>query len=184
MDNNGIHYHLRLEIMDASGKASAPLDIELLYGQHHGWLKNWLRGRTGNCADAADLAQDTFMRMLTARQLPALREPRHYLVTIARGLLIDKARRRALEHAYLEVLAARPEPVDVSPETYHLIIESLMAIDAMLHGLGARTRHIFLLVQLEGLSYVEVARQTGLSVTTVKNHLGKALLQCILLMDE
>lgn len=170
--------------MDAGANPSASLDIEQLYGEHHGWLKGWLRSRTGNSADAADLAQDTFMRMLTSRQLPSLREPRHYLVTIARGLLIDKSRRRALENAYLEVLAARPDALQISPETHHLIIESLFAIDAMLDGLGSRTRQIFLLVQLEGLSYVQVARQLGLSVTTVKNHLGKALMQCILLMDE
>lgn len=170
--------------MDAGINTSAPLDIGHLYGEHHGWLKGWLRTRTGNSADAADLAQDTFMRMLTLRQLPVLREPRHYLVTIARGLLIDKARRQALERAYLEVLAARPEPLEVSPETYHMIIESLLAIDRLLDGLGMRTRQIFLMVQLEGLSYVQVGRQLGLSVTTVKNHLSKALMQCILLMDE
>lgn len=170
--------------MDVGIKSSPPLDIEYLYGEHHGWLKGWLRTRTGNSADAADLAQDTFVRMLTLRQLPVLREPRHYLATIARGLLIDKARRQTLERAYLEVLAARPEPLEVSPETYHLIIESLLAIDTLLDGLGARTRQIFLMVQLEGLSYVQVGRQLGLSVTTVKNHLGKALLQCILLMED
>lgn len=124
------------------------------------------------------------MRMLSLRQLPVLREPRHFLATIARGLLIDKARRQTLERAYLEALAARPEPLQLSPETHHLIIESLMAIDTLLDGLGARTRQIFLLVQLEGLSYVQVGKQLGLSVTTVKNHLGKALMQCILLMDD
>ncbi len=170
--------------MDARCKASTLSDIEHLYGAHHGWLKGWLRSRIGNSADAADLAQDTFLRVLTLRQLPALREPRHYLVTIARGLLIDKARRRVLEQAYLDALAARPEPLQISPETYHQIIESLLAIDAMLDGLGARTRQIFLMVQLDGLSYVEVGKQLGLSVTTVKNHLGKALMQCILLMDD
>lgn len=170
--------------MDAGISTSAPPSIEHLYGEHHGWLKSWLRTRTGNSADAADLAQDTFMRMLTLRQLPVLREPRHYLATIARGLMIDKARRQTLERAYLEALAARPEPLQISPETHHLIIESLMAIDTLLDGLGARTRQIFLLVQLEGLSYVQVGKQLGLSVTTVKNHLGKALMQCILLMDD
>lgn len=160
------------------------MDIADLYGQHHSWLRNWLRARTGNCADAADLAQDTFIRMLSTRQVPLLREPRHYLVTIARGLMIDKGRRKALEAAYLDALAARPEPVDISPETHHLIMEALHAIDRLLDGLGARTRGIFLKVQLEGLSYVEVARQTGVSVTTVKNHLGKALMQCLLLMED
>lgn len=29
--------------MDAGGNASISLDIEHLYGEHHGWLKGWLR---------------------------------------------------------------------------------------------------------------------------------------------
>ncbi|WP_188380611.1 sigma factor [Oxalicibacterium faecigallinarum] len=36
-----------------------------IYSQHHGWLLRWLRGKL-RCADqAADLAQDTFLRLLT-----------------------------------------------------------------------------------------------------------------------
>ncbi|OPL22089.1 hypothetical protein B5L72_34410 [Pseudomonas aeruginosa] len=38
--------------------------MHALYSEHHGWLQNWLRGKLGCAADAADLAQDTFSRML------------------------------------------------------------------------------------------------------------------------
>lgn len=46
--------------------ASAPPspDIALLYSDHHGWLVGWLRRRLGNPCDAADLDQDTFVRVL------------------------------------------------------------------------------------------------------------------------
>lgn len=158
--------------------------VESLYGEHHGWLQKWLRSRIGNSADAADLAQDTFVRLLNARSAASVREPRHYLTTIARGLLIDLFRRRAVENAYLDALAARPEAVEEDPATRHLILESLLAIDAMLDGLGARTRQIFLMAQLEELSYVEIAQRLDVSVTTVKNHLSKALLQCLLLVED
>ncbi|MDD3484875.1 sigma factor, partial [Azovibrio restrictus] len=33
-----------------------------LYRDHHGWLQGWLRRRLGNAHEAADLAQDTFLR--------------------------------------------------------------------------------------------------------------------------
>ena len=38
--------------------------MHALYSEHHGWLQNWLRGKLGCAADAADLAQDTFLRIL------------------------------------------------------------------------------------------------------------------------
>ena len=88
--------------------------LSTLYSEHHGWLYGWLRGKLGNRAEAADLAQDTFLRLLGKREAAPLREPRGYLATIARGLLIDRYRRQALEQAYLEALAQQAEPTAIS----------------------------------------------------------------------
>lgn len=158
--------------------------LDALYRQHHGWLRGWLRNRLNNSADAADLAQDTFVRVLLARTADTLNEPRHYLTTIARGLVIDLYRRRSLEQAYLDALALRPEVHAPSAETRALILDSLMAIDHMLDGLGARTRAIFLAVQIDGLTYEKAAERVGVSVSTVRKHLARALMHCLLLDDE
>ncbi|WP_433885370.1 sigma-70 family RNA polymerase sigma factor [Pseudomonas vranovensis] len=158
--------------------------LHALYSEHNGWLKNWLRTRLGNAADAADLAQDTFIRVLNARNADTIREPRSYLGAIAHALMIDKFRRKALEQAYLDELALRPERVAESPESRLLILETLLAVDQMLDGLGERTRSIFLAVQLEGLSYVATAERLGVSVTTVKKHLIRAMTHCLLLTDD
>jgi len=157
--------------------------LDALYRAHHGWLRGWLRQRLNNSADAADLAQDTFVRVMLARSAGGLREPRHYLATVARGLVIDLYRRRSLEKAYLEALALRPELYEPSAEARALILDSLMAIDRLLDGLGSRTRQIFLAVQLDGLTYEKTAERVGVSVTTVRKHLARALLHCLLL-DE
>ena len=158
--------------------------LHVLYSEHNGWLKAWLRARMGNASDAADLAQDTFVRLLTSRDVTQIREPRTYLSAIARALMIDKFRRRALEQAYLEALALRPEPLEISPETRLLIFETLVAVDTLLDGLGERTRQIFLAVQLEGLNYVATAERYGVSVTTVKKHLIRAMTRCLLLTED
>jgi RNA polymerase sigma-70 factor (ECF subfamily) len=158
--------------------------VQILYTDHHPWLCGWLRKRLGCIDHAADLAQDTFVRVLTQRKAPDLREPRAYLSTIARSLMIDMFRRRALEQAYLEILAARPEAVDISPEARLLIIETLLEIDQLLDGLGSRTREIFLMSQLDGLSYVEIGRQLNVSVNTVKKHAVRALMHCLLASEE
>ena len=53
-----------------------------------------------------------------------------------------------------------------------------------LEDLGVRTREIFLAVQLEGLNYVAAGERFGVSVTTVKNHLIRAMTQCLLLVES
>lgn len=155
--------------------------LHQLYQNHNGWLKHWLRTRLGNASDAADLAQDTFVRVLAARNTDSIREPRTYLSAIARALMIDRFRRRAVEQAYLDTLALQPETVAISPETRLMIIETLVAVDALLDGLGERTRAIFLAVQLEGLSYVATGERFAVSVTTVKKHMIRAMTHCLLL---
>jgi RNA polymerase sigma factor (sigma-70 family) len=159
-------------------------ELHALYNQHHGWLQGWLRGKLGNNSDAADIAQDTFMRILVARNAAVIQQPREYLATIARGLVTDRFRRLAIERAYLDTLATRPEPETVSPETRAIILETLFAIDRMLDQMGARAREIFMLAQFEGLTYSEISERLGISITTVKKHLVRALTQCLLLSAE
>ncbi len=157
--------------------------MHTLYEDHHSWLCGWLRSKLGCMEHAADLAQDTFIRVLTLRKAAELQQPRAYLSSVARSLMIDMFRRRAVEQAYLETLAARPEQVEVSPEARLLIIETLLEIDRLLDGLGTRTREIFLMAQLDGLSYVEIARRLDVSLTTVKKHAVRALTHCLMLAE-
>ena len=61
--------------------------------------------------DAADLAQDTFIRVLTARDAASvepIHEPRAFLRTVAGRLLSNHLRRRSLELAWQQTLASLP----------------------------------------------------------------------------
>lgn len=156
--------------------------VHSLYSDHHGWLRAWLGRRLGCNERAADLAQDTFVRVLTSRpaaDTAAWREPRAYLTTVARHLVADHWRRQELERAYLEALAAQPEPLAPSPEAQWLIVETLMRIDGCLNALPAATRRIFLRSQLDGLVYTDIAAEMGLSLPTIKRHMRTAFLACL-----
>ncbi|ATA52488.1 putative RNA polymerase sigma factor FecI [compost metagenome] len=152
--------------------------VHTLYSEHHGWLQGWLRKKLGNTFDAADLAQNTFLRLLTAPGPERLHEPRAYLTTIARHLLINHVRRRAIEKAYLDALAAMPEQVEPPPEVRLMLLETLVEIDRRLGTLPAQAKQAFLLAQLEGLGHAEIAAELGISVSTVKRHLAKAAMRC------
>jgi RNA polymerase sigma factor (sigma-70 family) len=159
----------------------ATQQVHTLYSDHHGWLYGWLCRKLGNTCDAADLAHDTFLRVMSSRRLPEHLgdEPRALLTHIAKGLVIDHWRRQEVERAYLEAVAHLPEPEAPSPETQQLIIEALMHIDAMLTSLPARTREIFLLAQLDRLTLQQIAERTQTPVITVRRHIHKALMACM-----
>lgn|GEM_PF-2369790 len=63
--------------------------IEVLYSDHHSWLRNWLRKRLGSAFDAADLAHDTYVRIMVSSNIPPVDQSRRYLTQIANGLVID-----------------------------------------------------------------------------------------------
>jgi RNA polymerase sigma factor (sigma-70 family) len=157
--------------------------VETLYVDHHGWLKGWLRKKLGNAADAADLAQDTFMRILVAQDNSRdLREPRAYLTTVASRVLLNHYRRLSLERAYLDALALIPEAHAPAPEERLIILETLHEIDAMLDALPPKVRTTFLLAQFEGLTYAQIAEQCNINLRTVKRHMALAFEECMMLM--
>lgn len=155
-------------------------ELHALYNDHHGWLYQWLRHKLNDTHDAADLAHDVFLRLIVFRQKRSLTDkPRALLTCIAKGLIIDHWRRQDIKQAYLDTVAHLPEPSMPSPETGLLILEALYKIDDMLDSMPARTRNIFLLAQLDGMPYQEIAERTGISLTTVKRHMRKAFIACL-----
>lgn len=154
-------------------------DVEHLYLEYNGWLRNWLRKRLSESADADDLAQDTFVRVMRSHQpLNELRQPLAYLATIANGLLVNRWRRQAVERAYVEALAAQPQALALSAEDQYLLIETLVEVDELLHGLAPRAREIFLLSQLDGLTYKQIAARMALSIDQVQKSMSKAFALC------
>ena len=152
--------------------------VEVLYNDHHHWLTGWLRRKLGCPENAADLAQDTFIRVLTARETPALIEPRAFLTTVAKRVLLNYYRRQDLERAYLDALAQIPEHVAPSEEECAIILQTLMELDQLLDGLPVQVKRAFLLAQLDGLTYAQIGAELGISIAAVKRYLHKAALRC------
>ncbi len=163
--------------MTVTGNPAQP--IEVFYGDHHGWLRGWLRKRLGgNACDAADLAHDTYVRVLATGRVPQPEDSRRYLTQIANGLLIDLYRHRRIEAAYRDAVAALPEAQAPSEEARALVLEALVEIDAILHRMPAKVRMALLLRKLDGLSYAEIAARLSVSVSSVEKYIASALLAC------
>lgn len=156
-----------------------------MYTLHNRWLVSWLQRKLGNRCDAADIAQDTFTRIWTTARTQAIediREPRAYLTIVARRLMINHLERRSLEQAYLASLQLLPEATALSAEARAILLETLEELDALLGELPTKVRTAFLLSQLEGLAYEEIATQMQVSVRTVTRYMAQGFRQCLRVM--
>ncbi|MCO8164128.1 sigma-70 family RNA polymerase sigma factor [Pseudomonas sp. 21LCFQ010] len=167
---------------------STPADyapVQRLYTAHHAWLTGWLSRRVHDRSDAADLSQDTFLRVLSVpHQAEDLREPRAYLATIAKRLLANLYRRRSLEDAWRDALASLPDEQAPSAESQAAILEALNEVDQVLSKLSAKARQAFLMSQIEGYSQEEIALTLNISVRTVQRYLLQGFEECIVLASS
>jgi len=126
--------------------------------------------------DAEDLVQDAFLRMHAYGRERAVEAPEGFLVRTALNLSVDQARGR--RRAPIDPGAPDPDAaVDSSPRADEVLLaqERLRRAREGLMQLSPRARRILLGQRLDGLSYVELARREGISVSAVEKHIARAM---------
>ena len=153
-------------------------NLEDLYSEHHGWLYAWLCQRLGCSHNAADIAQSTFLRLLSVSSLPVIKEPRGYLTTTASRLIIDEARRKNVERQYLEAYFYHNGDTAAAPSSEHLalVTERLAAVIQMLEGLPDKCQRAFLMSKFEGMPYAYIAEVLGVSTSRVQQYITQVKL--------
>jgi RNA polymerase sigma factor (sigma-70 family) len=158
-----------------------PSLIGRLFAEHRAALQSFFLRRIRSKADAADLAQEVYVRMLRIRDLEAIRSPVHYLYTVANNLV--------KEHAVLDRRQASSVDIDEAPA--HVQLETLPAFDGDLDATQRVARLGVVLKQLrpkcraavelrftQGLSYREIAMHLGVSPQMAKKYVAQALGHC------
>ncbi|MBD7989730.1 RNA polymerase sigma factor [Ochrobactrum quorumnocens] len=145
-------------------------NLQRLFQNHARELNRFFRRRGHNAETAADLTQDTFVRVMSASSSgPSGKDnnPRAYLHQIARNLSIDLYRRERIveyvnmpDEEWRRVADATP-----TPETIVYDRQRLMIIEKALLELPEQTRRAFELHRLEEKTIAEVASELGLSVS-------------------
>ena len=132
-------------------------------------------------ADAPDLAQEVYLRMLRVKDVDAIQSPQRYLFTVASNLLKENA---ALERR-------RGSRVDVDEADAEWQLQHLPNFDSdldtanrverlrvVLDQLPAKCRAAVVLQYRDGLSYQEIADCLEVSPHMVKKYLAQALMHC------
>lgn len=147
---------------------------------HERELRAYLRGRFPSLPDVDDLVQETYARLLRARENGQVTLTRAYLFVVARNVALDLVRRKqtvAVEAlgdlAGLSVVEERPD----AAETLSHEQELALLADAM-RALPPRCREILTLRRIEGLSHRDIAAKLGIAEGTVNAQLAIGLMRC------
>ncbi len=141
-------------------------------------ILHFLRKRTDNTSDAADMTQDVFTQWLGYQDRGKIEQPRAFLFQMARNLLSDHWRRQKVRHAALETEASDEAAADNDPLDHAQQAQRLEQLREVLAELSPRRREALMLHRFEGLSQAQIAERMGISVSMVEKHIAQALLHC------
>ena len=156
-----------------------------LFADHGTGLVRFLRRKVRSSQDAEDIAQNAFIRIQRLADIGELENPKAYLFQTAANLAIDQLRRETLHHNYVQSEQGKHQDLDggeladyCTPERLLGARRQLDQIDTALGQLPLKCRQAFLLHRNKDYSYSEIARDMGVSVSSVEKYILQALKHC------
>ena len=155
---------------------SNPEFVMELFQEQAAPLLKYLTSRFRDREDAADIAQEAWLRMYRLDHPEHLTNPRAFLFQMASNLGIDRARRTNLAQRFnVQERAATEEDTHPSAELSATAQEALVLIGTALNELPENCRRAFILHRGSDMSYPEIARELGVSTSMVEKHIIRAL---------
>lgn len=169
-----VHHCVQGGVRQVAGK-----DVRQLFVAHRRELQTYLTRKLRDADLAADLTQETFLRFAEQQGVgtAVVLHARSYLYRMAHNLAVDHIRQKrqkplyALDDALMEDVASdAPSPEQVTAGQTELAL-----VRKALSELPERSRQVFVLVRVRGLTYRQAAQELSISDSSVQKHLAKAI---------
>ena len=159
----------------------APLSVREVVGRYHVSLLGFLRQRLRQSEDAADVAQEAYIRMLQYEGSRQVQSPSSLLFRIAINVARDLGRseqvRRVRDQCPIDDLEL--DSGVASPEREVAAAQDLDVLHAAIEALPPKCRQVFLLSRMNEMTYPQIAKHCGISVKMVEKHVSHALAACM-----
>jgi RNA polymerase sigma-70 factor (ECF subfamily) len=158
-----------------------PLSVRELIARYHNVLLSHLRQRLRIADDAADVAQETYIRMLQYEGSREVRSPSSLLFRVAINIANDLGRSEQARHAadHCGVDGLEIESGLAGPEREVAAAQDLEQLYRVIEQLPPKCKQVFLLSRVQNMTYPEIACHCGISVKMVEKHISRALNECM-----
>ncbi len=155
--------------------------VERLFAEHGGALQAFLYRRVRRHPEAAELAQEVYVRMLRVPDMTKVRNPEAYLYAVASNLAKEHARRTPDYSKVIDIEdpLVQEQLADLPAFGGQLDREErIKRLREVLSQLSPKCQAAVELQYWHGMSYEEIAERLGVSTNMVKKYLSQALMHC------
>ncbi|ROS01474.1 RNA polymerase sigma-70 factor (ECF subfamily) [Sinobacterium caligoides] len=153
--------------------------LEHLIQQHGTALERFLTRKLNNAEDAAEVAQETFLKLHNLEHANELDDAKAFMYRMAGNMAIDQIRRRDVHDKYISSeMHDESKYHDTSPEQLISAQQQLQRVEQAMNGMSVKARQAFLLHRKSGLSYAQIAEEMNTSVSSVEKLIIQALKHC------
>jgi RNA polymerase sigma factor (sigma-70 family) len=149
--------------------------------EHSKRLRRFLFARVRNAADAADLVQEVFLRLLRVQKQESIRMPEAYVFALANHVLYQhrlRSSRSAEPAEILEELIEAQADAERDPLAQAETQQRIEELERALGRLAPKARAALVMHRRDGYSIEEIGNELGVSRAMAKKYLAKALLHC------
>jgi RNA polymerase sigma factor (sigma-70 family) len=155
--------------------------LERLFSEQGSALQAFLYRRVHKHPDAAELAQEVYLRMLRVPDMTSVRNPEAYLYAVASNLAKEHAHREARNRSTLDIddPSVQEQLAELPSFAGELDREkSIKRLREVLDQLSPKCRAAVVLQYWHGLTYEEIGERLGISANMVKKYLSQAIVHC------
>jgi RNA polymerase sigma-70 factor (ECF subfamily) len=155
--------------------------VERLFAEQGGALQAFLYRRVRRHPDAAELAQEVYLRMLRVPDMTRIRNPEGYLYAVASNLAKEHARREPHDSKVLDIddPLVQEQLTELPAFGGQLDREQrVKRLREVLRQLSPKCQAAVELQYWHGLTYAEIAERLGVSTNMVRKYLSQALVHC------
>lgn len=145
--------------------------ISQSYIDFHTAIYNYIKNRINNTEDAADLAQDTYVRLLDYKAMLRQETVKSFIFTIARNLVIDYIRRHYRKQEVSANMYEFSKDYTESAENELFANDLLKLENGMMMTLPKQRKLIYYMDRFEEKSADEISQTLQISKRTVESHL-------------
>lgn len=169
-------------ILAARSADGDTIAFAILVRRHSPYLRAFAIRLTGSSADADDAMQEALISAWGALStLADFTKVRSWLLSILSRKATNRIRQRKPS---AEIDEERAEDVDLGPEQRAIATSRLEALSAVLDRLPEGQKQCWVLKEVGGYSYEEIAEELGMTPQTVRGKLARARATVVKEMEE
>jgi RNA polymerase sigma factor (sigma-70 family) len=152
--------------------------VAALYREHHGALVALLQCRLSSRADAQEIAQEVYVRLLAMDDMAHIDSPRAFLFRMGINLSVDYLRKRVVRTGTPSEPLGEDLHVAPLPEQHVWADQQWQEVQRALRELPAKTSRAFVMHVVEGRDFAVIAKDMKLSERMVRYHVSHAMAHC------